>query len=476
MDIKAWVAAAAGNQNELGDSNVITEYDPHWCGQIYGRNALKKGGFIEAYARYGRGLIIYNGIDFEHGGSPAYEQLTTRELLQPFDPDNLPCTQPLAGFIITTDNTLKSQFMAPGKAYTYPVQVLPNFGFAGKVTLDASVVPADPSIALKLDPATVDATDAGKASLSVTTSASTSLKSKVIAVRGKDAAGKTNVLCLNLSERTSGSLSVVSGLQQGRKPTKNLEIILDASGSMKTLLGKKSRWATAQDVLKEVVARLPDDFSVGLRVYGHTLPSTSPKTCTDSALVMPVAPLNRAGIVAAAGRLAPKGETPLVYSILQTPGDLKSVGGGTVILITDGEESCKGDFATAAKTLKDSGLNLNLNIVGFTLKSAPAQAQLGGLAESAGGHYYGASSGEALARAVLLAAVDRLPYRILDSSGKEVAKGEAGAGKAHELPAGDYKVIVTAAEQELTTPVTLGVAKDITLKVSIKGDKLVVEQ
>ena len=50
-------------------------------------------------------------------------------------------------------------------------------------------------------------------------------------------------------------------------------------------------------------------------------------------------------------------------------GDLKSVGGGTVILITDGEESCKGDFAAAAKTLKDSGSNLTLNIVGFTLKT-----------------------------------------------------------------------------------------------------------
>jgi len=102
-----------------------------------------------------------------------------------------------------------------------------------------------------------------------------------------------------------------------------------------------------------------------------------------------------------------------------------------VILITDGEESCQGDIAAAAKTLKDSGLNLTLNIVGFTLKSAPAQAQLGGLAESMGGHYYGASSGEAFARAVPLAEVDKLPYRILDAAGKEVAKGEAGASRAH---------------------------------------------
>lgn len=476
LDMKAWVGPAGGNLNELGDSNAIFEFDPRWCGVVYGKNALKKSGFIEAYAKFGRGLIIYNGIDYEHVGSPAYEQLVTRELAQPFDPDNLPCTQPLAGFIITTDSAMKSQHMAPGREYRYPLQVLPNFGFTGKVALDAVVVPADGTVTAAIEPASVEVADIATASLRVTTAAGASAASRVIAVRGRDSAGKSNVLCLNLPERTSGSLTVESGLRVDRKPTKNLEIILDASGSMKALLGKRTRWATALDVLKDVVEKLPSDFSVGLRAYGHTLPSTSPKTCTDSALVMPVAPLDRAGLVAAAGRLAPKGETPLVYSILQTPADLNPVGGGTVILITDGEESCKGDFAAAAKSLKDSGLDLTLNIVGFTLKSAQARVQLGGLAESTGGHYYPAASGDSLARAVLLAAVNRLPYRVLDAAGKEVARGDAGAGKAHELPPGEYKVVVAAADQELSAPVTVAVGKDSRVRITIKGDSMVVER
>ena len=105
-----------------------------------------------------------------------------------------------------------------------------------------------------------------------------------------------------------------------------------------------------------------------------------------------------------------------------------------------------------------------------------AQAQLSGLAESTCGHYYGASSGEALARAVLLAAVDKLPYRILDAAGKEVAKGEAGVDRAHELPAGNYTVVITAADQELRTPVTVAAAKDVVLKALIKGDTLVVDK
>ena len=112
---------------------------------------------------------------------------------------------------------------------------------------------------------------------------------------------------------------MVSGLQRTKKPSKNLEIILDASGSMKLPLGKKTRWTTALDVLKEVLDKLPNDFNVGLRIYGHREPSTSPKTCTDSELVLPIRKLDRAAVMAAANRAKPKGETPLVYSVLQAP-------------------------------------------------------------------------------------------------------------------------------------------------------------
>ena len=243
---------------------------------------------------------------------------------------------------------------------------------------------------------------------------------------------------------------------------------------MKILLGKKTRWATALDVLNDVVGKLPADYSVGLRTYGHRESALSPRTCKDTELVAPVAPLDRARLMTVARGLRPRGETPLVYSILQTPGDLKGVGGGSVILITDGEESCKGDIAGAAKTLKDSGLNLSLNIVGFTLKSAQAQAALGGLAEAMGGRYYAADSGAALGRALLLAAVDQLPYRILDAKGAEIEKGVAGVAGKHELLPGDYTVVVSAGDESLKVPVTLALRQDVSITVGIKDDKLVV--
>jgi hypothetical protein len=475
VNIEAWVQETDGNGQEIGDSNLIVKWDPHWCGAVFARNAAQKNGFLLAYAKYGRGLIIYDGADYDQVNSPDYEKYLINILAQPFDPDNLPCSQPLGDFVLTTDTGLKTQHMAAGSSYTYPLTVYSNNAYTGSVTINASVAPADPTVSVNVEPATVELGELATASVTVTTTAATPAMSHIVALRGVDTAGKSNVLCLNLPERQSGSVQVLSGLRQDRKPPKNIEIILDASGSMKAMLGGKSRWAVAQDVLKEVAAKLPEDFSVGLRAYGHTLSSKDPNTCTDTALVLPVVPLNTDQLLALAQGLAPRGETPLVYSILQTPADLQGVGGGTVILITDGEESCKGDFAVAEETLKASGLNLVLNIVGFTLDNAPAEALLTGLAESTGGHYYGAANGEALARAIMLAAVDRLAYRILDAAGTEVAMGEAGNTGPHELAAGDFTLVITAAGEELRTPVKIEVGKDIVLKALIKSGQLVVE-
>ena len=473
VDVGSWMSGL----NDLGDSNVVVQYDARWCGAMWAKNKLGKNGFALAYAHYGRGLMIYDGVDSDQATNPSYRQLQTRELMQPFDADYLSCSQPLGGFIISTKADLKSQPMASGRTYTYPLSVLGNFGYTGRITLEAGVTPPDASFAVKLDRTAIDLTKGDEASATLTVTATTNapISSRVISVRGRDTTGKSNLLCLQLPERRTGGLTVLSGLRKDKKPTKNLEIILDASGSMKLPLGKKTRWGTALDVLADVVAKLPADYSVGLRTYGHREASTSPKTCTDTELVSPVEPLDRAKVINASKQLKPRGETPLVYSILQTPADLQEVGGGTVILITDGEESCKGDFAAAAKTLKETGLNLTLNIVGFTLKAPAAQAQLGTFAESTGGHYYGAQSGDALARAVLLAAVDQLPYRILDAKGTEVDKGVAGADGKHELPPGDYKLVVSAGDASLTVPVTLALRQDLAITVGIKDDRLVVE-
>lgn len=261
----------------------------------------------------------------------------------------------------------------------------------------------------------------------------------------------------------------------GKAAPSNLEIVLDVSGSMKTKLGDSTRWDTAIAVLKEVVGTLPEELNVGLRVYGHRYSSKSAQTCSDTELLVPIEKLNRERILEAAAKLQPRGETPLIRSVLQTLGDLKAAGGGSVILITDGEESCQGDPKTAAAKIKASGLNVSLNIVGFTLTGKTVEAQLGALASSTGGRYYGAQDGAQLSRALKMAALQRLPYDILDSSGRMLVSGETSE-LSHELAPGAYRVRMNVLGQVLEEPVTIAPDQTTTLAVGIEGDRFVLRR
>jgi hypothetical protein len=477
IDVDAWMAGAGDyRKNELGDSNTVVEWDPHWCGHIAVRNANDVFGFTLAYAHHGRGLIIYDGLDRDQAGTFGYDMILSRELALAFDPDNLPCAARLGDFVVTTETALAERPMVPGRSYTYPLTLLSNQGYKGTVNLSVASSPGIEGLQHRLEPPSVNLTDLAQSTLTLALPAGARQMPVAVEVKGTDTSGKTNSLCLQLVPPRTGELAVLSALERPQKTRKNLEIILDASGSMKTAMGKKSRWDTALATLREVLDKLPDDFNVGLRVYGHREASRSPKTCTDSELVVPIEKLDREAVLTAARAVKPKGETPLVYSVLQAPADLKQVGGGTVILITDGEESCKGDALKAAAQLKASGLDVTLNIVGFAVTNPKVQKELGGFAETTGGRFYVAQSGQALAEALLVAAIESFPYTIYDAAGKEVAAGEAG-GPAEELPPGEYKVVVKAGAQELIAPrvkITLGQAT--TLRIAVKNGALVLEQ
>lgn len=273
----------------------------------------------------------------------------------------------------------------------------------------------------------------------------------------------------------TGALHVAADLPRVDKPTRNLEIVLDVSGSMRSKLGTSTRWNTALAVLKQLLGVLTDDTSVGLRVYGHRYAPTEARSCTDTEAIVPIAKIDRTRILTAASNLAPRGQTPLAYSVLQTPADLRAAGGGAVIVITDGEESCRGDLKKTAAQLKASGVDVNLNIVGFTLAGKTAEAQLGALAESTGGRYYAAKDGDQLSRALMVATLHAVPYDVVDSNGLTVVSAQTGDAQ-QELTPGAYHVKFHTPGQELSVPVTIDADRVTSLTISMQGDRFEVKQ
>jgi outer membrane protein OmpA-like peptidoglycan-associated protein len=196
LNVESWLAGEGANRNELGDSNLITQYDSHWCGHMFTTNENKDNGFVEAYAHLGRGLIIYDGFDIDQEDGPEYEKLVTRELSFPFDSDGLPCSIKIGDFVIATSENLKSQTVARSQTYNYPLVLFANHGYKGNVKMNATSVPPDPSLSFHFDSDTVQLSEISRTGLAVSTTNATLAEPHALAIRGTDENGKSNVLCL----------------------------------------------------------------------------------------------------------------------------------------------------------------------------------------------------------------------------------------------------------------------------------------
>jgi Ca-activated chloride channel homolog len=169
---------------------------------------------------------------------------------------------------------------------------------------------------------------------------------------------------------------------------RELLLVLDSSGSMKEPdRSGSTKIAAAKRALHAVVAELPGDARVGMRVYGATVFSKSdPGACTDSQLVVPIGPVDKPALRREIGKYRPYGETPIAYSLKQAAKDLGGDGQRTILLVSDGEETCDPDPCGVARQLRERGIDLRIDVVGMSVSGA-ARQQLECIADAGGGTY-----------------------------------------------------------------------------------------
>jgi len=173
-------------------------------------------------------------------------------------------------------------------------------------------------------------------------------------------------------------------------------IVLDASGSMWGQIEGKPKISIAREVLGDVLGKVSSNLSIGLMAYGHR----EKGNCADIELLTAPAPGTAAEIVGKAKDLSPKGKTPLSDAVRQAAGILKySESKASVILITDGLETCKFDVCAIARELESTGVDFTAHVVGFGL-SAEEGRQVACLADETGGKYIPAGNAGALVDAL----------------------------------------------------------------------------
>jgi len=172
--------------------------------------------------------------------------------------------------------------------------------------------------------------------------------------------------------------------------------ILDASGSMWGSAGDVRKIEAAKEVMAKVVPELPDGVRVGLTVYGHRRKGD----CSDVEIMIPPGSTDRDGLLAKVKAISPKGMTPMAASVKMVADVLKTrEAETTIVLISDGIETCDKDPCATIKSLKDSGIQFILHVVGFGVDQK-GRDQLTCFSEAGGGKYFQAADANSLLAAL----------------------------------------------------------------------------
>lgn len=291
---------------------------------------------------------------------------------------------------------------------------------------------------------------------------------------------------LNLYEEISSELRSISQYQFTMKPSAGdgaltvsalagkrmvtnahtpMEIIFDASGSMREKIEQRRKMDVMKSVIPQIVDALPANQPVALRVYGHRVNSQEPVARTDSELVFPLATVDKQKLKDTILTLSPRGTTPIAYSLQQLPKDFANVPGDkTIVLVTDGREEAGGDPVKVVRELLESGFKFRLNVVGFALADRESKQQMQTIAEMTGGNFYDAGSAAGLRDAMERSVVEEtlsLPFQLLDASGAEVHRGTTSRTAA-AVPEGVFTLRVETEGKPLLIPNVRIVAKAAT--------------
>ncbi|SEH63241.1 vWA domain-containing protein [Paracoccus alkenifer] len=175
-------------------------------------------------------------------------------------------------------------------------------------------------------------------------------------------------------------------------------LVLDASGSMWGQIDGVNKITIAREVVADILADFPAGQDLGLVVYGHR----ERGQCSDIQTVISPAPGTAPEIIKIVNELNPRGMTPMTDAVIAAAEALRHTEqAATVILVSDGIETCNPDPCAAARALARSGIDFTAHVIGFDVKDeAEALMQMQCIAEETGGRFLTADNARELTEAL----------------------------------------------------------------------------
>ena len=209
-------------------------------------------------------------------------------------------------------------------------------------------------------------------------------------------------------------------------------VVFDSSGSMITNdAGGQTRIDAAKEAARTFISEAGDDAPLGLVTYGGNTgeaPEDEAAGCQDITVVTPPEAGNTEKMIAHMDGLQPRGFTPIGESLRKAAAELPKEGQRSIILVSDGVATCTPPpVCDVAKELKEQGIDLVINTVGFNVEPE-AQQELQCIADATGGTYADASDADSLAKELSRAAPRA--YNAYESDLEEIEGGETEGSPA----------------------------------------------
>ncbi len=174
-------------------------------------------------------------------------------------------------------------------------------------------------------------------------------------------------------------------------------IVFDASGSMGTTdyALKLPRIARVKKSMATVLPEVAPLRRLGLIVYGEG----AYNDCDSIDLRMKPTPEAAAPMLDVIRGINPRGRTPLTRSVELAADALDYRNKpATVVLLTDGEETCGGDPCRSAKALKAAAKDLTIHVIGYREQGGYFAARC--MSDQTGGKYEAVKTEEELIEAL----------------------------------------------------------------------------
>jgi len=152
--------------------------------------------------------------------------------------------------------------------------------------------------------------------------------------------------------------------------TSDAMIVFDASGSMAEMGFNDISEPRIFEARRAVAAAVPDialNRRLGLVVYGPN----GADECSGLDLRFPPIANAADAVIDAVDTLQPGGSTPLTKAVQIAADELNfETQPATIVLVTDGNETCDGAPCTLANDLARNGLDTTVHVIGFKVRSA----------------------------------------------------------------------------------------------------------